>query len=94
MLPSSAPARVGVRVGSSATVLRAYPKRFACADHLFDRDTLRAGLIHRLVISRVPVLIGQGMLLFGPLPHDVRLRYVATRTYPGGMVQTEYQVIG
>jgi hypothetical protein len=26
-------------------------------------------------------------------PHDVRLRHVATRTYPDGMVQTEYQVI-
>jgi hypothetical protein len=38
MPPSSAPAGVGVRVGSSVNVLRTYPKRFACADHLFDRD--------------------------------------------------------
>ena len=53
---------------------------------------LRAGLIQRLVITRVPVLIGDGIPLFGLLPHDVRLRHVATRYYPSGLVQTEYEV--
>ncbi len=53
---------------------------------------LRAGLIDRLVITRVPVLIGDGIPLFGSLPHDVRLRHVATRSYPSGLVQTEYEV--
>lgn len=51
---------------------------------------LRAGLITRLVISRLPILIGDGIPLFGSLPHDIRLRHISTRTYPGGMVQTEY----
>ncbi len=54
---------------------------------------LRAGLIHRLIVTRVPVLIGEGIPLFGSLPSDVRLRHVATRTYPSGLVQSEY-VIG
>jgi dihydrofolate reductase len=54
---------------------------------------LREGLVDRLVISRVPVLIGQGIPLFGVLPHDVRLRHVATRSYPGGLVQSEYEVV-
>ena len=53
---------------------------------------LRAGLIERLVITRVPVLIGAGIPLFGTLPHDIRLRHVATRHYPSGLVQSEYQV--
>jgi dihydrofolate reductase len=53
---------------------------------------LRAGLIHRLIISRLPVLIGEGIPLFGALPHDIRLNHVATRTYTGGMVQSEYHV--
>lgn len=51
---------------------------------------LAAGLIQRLIISRLPVLIGQGIPLFGHLPQDIRLRHVSTRTYPGGMVQSEY----
>ncbi len=53
---------------------------------------LRAGLIQRLVITRVPVLIGQGIPLFGALPRDIRLRHIATRHYPSGLVQSEYHV--
>jgi dihydrofolate reductase len=54
---------------------------------------LRAGLITRLVVSHVPVLIGSGISLFGPLPGDVRLTHVNTREFPGGMVQSEYMVM-
>jgi dihydrofolate reductase len=53
---------------------------------------LRAGVIQRLVITRVPVLIGQGIPLFGTLPQDIRLRHIATRQYAGGLVQSEYEV--
>ena len=53
---------------------------------------LAAGLIDRMTISSVPVLIGSGMPLFGPLPHDIRLRHVATRTFRGGLVQNEYEI--
>ncbi len=53
---------------------------------------LAAGLIDRLVITRVPVLIGAGIPLFGPVPRDVSLRHVATRCYNGGLVQSEYDI--
>jgi len=68
------------------------------AQHLYvdGGDTvqrfLREGLIDRMIITRVPVLIGDGIALFGPLPHDVRLEHVATRTFAGGLVQSEYEV--
>ncbi len=58
------------------------------------QEFLRAGVIQRLIITRVPVLIGEGVPLFGSLPHDIRLRHVATRHYPSGLVQSEYQVVG
>jgi dihydrofolate reductase len=54
---------------------------------------LRAGLVHRLTITRVPVLIGEGIPLFGSLPRDVHLQHVATRHYASGLVQSEYQVV-
>ncbi|RDS81695.1 dihydrofolate reductase [Dyella monticola] len=54
---------------------------------------LREGLIQRLVVTRVPVLIGTGIPLFGALPHDIALRHVATRHYASGLVQSEYEVL-
>jgi dihydrofolate reductase len=53
---------------------------------------LQAGLIQRLIITRVPVLIGSGIPLFGPLMRDVVVTYVATRQYASGLVQSEYSV--
>jgi dihydrofolate reductase len=53
---------------------------------------LRAGLIDRLIVTRVPVLIGQGIPLFGSLAADVLLRHVRTQSYPSGLVQSEYEI--
>lgn len=54
---------------------------------------LEAGLIQRVIITRIPVLLGTGIPLFGSLSRDIRLEHVATRSYPSGLVQSEY-VIG
>lgn len=54
---------------------------------------LEAGAIQRLIITRIPVLIGQGISLFGPLRQDIRLRHVETRQYSTGLVQSEYEVV-
>jgi dihydrofolate reductase len=53
---------------------------------------LQAGLIQRLIITRVPVLIGAGIPLFGVTQRDIILKHVATRQYASGLVQSEYEV--
>jgi dihydrofolate reductase len=53
---------------------------------------LRANLIQELTITRIPVLIGEGISLFGPLGHDVPLQHVWTNTFKNGFVQSQYQV--
>jgi dihydrofolate reductase len=53
---------------------------------------LDAGLIQRLILTRVPVLIGTGIPLFGALQRDIVLTHVATRQYATGLVQSEYVI--
>jgi dihydrofolate reductase len=53
---------------------------------------LEAGLIQRLIITRIPVLLGTGIPLFGALTRDIVLRHVGTRQYASGLVQSEYAV--
>jgi dihydrofolate reductase len=53
---------------------------------------LAAGVIQRLIVTRVPVLIGEGIPLFGALPRDIELRHVITRSFASGLVQSEYEV--
>lgn len=57
------------------------------------RSFLAAGLIREMTLSHVPVLIGQGAPLFGPLPADVSLEHIQTDVLGGGMVQTKYSVL-
>jgi len=53
---------------------------------------LVAGAIADMVITRVPVLLGSGLPLFGRVPADIRLRHLGTTTFPSGLVQSRYAV--
>lgn len=80
---------------SIAAALRASGARHVYLDGgLTLQAFLRAGLVQRLIVSRVPVLIGRGIPLFGEVLQDIPLRHVATRSFAGGLVQTEYAVVG
>ena len=53
---------------------------------------LRAGLIDELILTRVPILLGSGIPLFGELDHDVRLKHRRSQAFENGMVQSRYTV--
>lgn len=54
---------------------------------------LRAALIDEITITRIPVLIGAGRPLFGPLSSDIRLEHLSTHVYPFGYEKSGYRVI-
>jgi dihydrofolate reductase len=60
---------------------------------LLIQSFMREKLIDDLVITTIPVLIGQGRPLFGPLPGDVSLTLVDSKTFPSGLVQSRYRIM-
>lgn len=54
---------------------------------------LREKLIHDMVITKVPVLIGEGRPLFGALSEDISLAHRESKIFPSGLVQSRYRVI-
>jgi len=56
------------------------------------RAWLDAGRIDRLTISTVPVLIGEGIPLFGGTAGDIALELESSQVFDGGMVQHTYRV--
>jgi dihydrofolate reductase len=54
---------------------------------------LNAGLIQDMTITRIPVLIGDGIPLFAEVPRDLKFRHVETKIYVNGFVQTKYRAL-
>ena len=54
---------------------------------------LNSGLVDELILTRVPVLIGKGIPLFGTLSNDKQLKHIETQCYKNGFVQSKYAVI-
>lgn len=53
---------------------------------------LREGLISDIILTRIPVLLGEGIPLFGKMDGDITLRHVETRTFASGLVQSKYSI--
>lgn len=95
---SAVPARVADKVRISAlapneiveVVSREGWKRAYVDGGQLIQAFLRAGLIESLIITRIPVLLGSGLPLFGPMPHDQRFQHVETTAFPSGLVQSKY----
>ena len=51
-----------------------------------------AGLVTDMVISILPILLGEGIPLFGATGRDVPLDLVESRSFESGLVQLEYRV--
>lgn len=53
---------------------------------------LREGLVNEMIITTIPVLIGEGLPLFGPLDKDIKLELLESRSFKDGLVQNRYKI--
>ncbi|WP_120633870.1 dihydrofolate reductase family protein [Ruegeria sp. EL01] len=56
------------------------------------RSFIQAGLIEDMKISIVPILLGEGIRLFGSNDTDIDLDLVSSTAFPSGLVDLEYKV--
>jgi dihydrofolate reductase len=52
---------------------------------------LKENLIDELIITRVPILIGSGIPLFGELDNDLQFKHIQTNVYSNGLVKSQYK---
>ncbi len=52
---------------------------------------LNEDCIDELIITKVPVLIGSGISLFGDLDHDLSFEHIQTKIFSDGLVKSHYK---
>jgi dihydrofolate reductase len=96
-VPPHLAGKVEIMSGPPAEIVRRLAERGARHVYVDGGNTiqrfLRAGLIQELTITRLPVLIGEGIPLFGALDRDIKLQHVETKVYPNGFVQSKFRMM-
>lgn len=54
------------------------------------QEFLRQDMIDEIIITRIPVLLGSGIPLFGSIEKDLKFKHVETTTYQNSLVKTRY----
>lgn len=54
---------------------------------------LREGLVDEMTITTIPILIGEGLPLFGELEKDINLELMTSKSFKNGFVQTRYKAL-
>jgi dihydrofolate reductase len=60
---------------------------------LVIQDFLREDLVDELIIAKAPILIGNGIPLFGYLEIDLQFRHIRTQIQTNGLVRSYYERI-
>ncbi len=100
MVPSDIPEKLQSQVTisdeSPTTLMRSLTKKGYARAYVdggkIVQSFIREGLIASLSITLVPILIGNGLRLFGALKRDIDLSLIHSRSYDSGLVQLQYRV--
>ena len=61
---------------------------------LLVQSFIRCGLVADLVVTIIPILIGDGRRLFGTIDGDIDLELLSVKSFDSGLLQTRYQIAG
>lgn len=50
-------------------------------------------LVDTMIISTIPVILGEGIPLFNLVDKEISCRLISAQHYPSGLVQTKYEII-
>ena len=53
---------------------------------------LREGLVDLIILSTIPIILGEGISLFGNVKKEIDLVLTNTQSYKSGIVQTHYRI--
>ena len=56
------------------------------------QNFIHNALVTEMTITTVPILLGEGISLFGKLDNEVELKHTHTTSFPSGMVQSKYSL--
>ena len=54
---------------------------------------LHEGLVNELTITTIPILIGEGLPLFGTVGKDIKLELIRSQSFKNGLVQNKYKIL-
>ncbi|MDH4120345.1 MAG: dihydrofolate reductase family protein [Deltaproteobacteria bacterium] len=96
-IPPELSSSVFTLAGTPAEILSTLGGQGAKHVYVDGGETIRrflwAGLVGRMILTRIPVLLGRGRPLFGAVPEDIWLKRVESRAYPNGYTQDCYEVL-
>ena len=53
---------------------------------------INENLITDITITKIPILLGEGLSLFGETKHDIKLKHIESKSYPSGFVKSTYEI--
>lgn len=53
---------------------------------------LKESLLDQIILSTIPVILGDGISLFGNVKQEINFVLIGTKSYKSGIVQTHYKV--
>lgn len=96
-IPSALRHKVSIREQSPQEVMASLAeqgwKRVYVDGGKIIQSFLREGLIDDMVVTIIPILIGAGKRMFGPLDADIDLHLLEETPFPSGLVTLKYRIL-